>query len=98
LPVALTEFDYIENPITHVDNIPIEWWYQRGGFELKHYNIIKRLQRRLRIRFTIKNNKATVIQNACHNWLWSTKCRDGTTGIVLKLNLKELRENGLIND
>ena len=97
LPAGLTEFYYDDNPITHVDDVPITWWNQRGEFKLKYYNLIKRLQRRIKLR--VKRNKAArVIQNACHNWLWSTKCRDGTTGIVLRLSLRELTQAGLIKD
>ena len=98
LPPALGHFNYCGNPITHVDDLPIEWWNQRGGFRIKSYGLIKRLQRRMRIRLMIKHKKARIIQKACHNWLWKTECRDGTMGIVLKLSLKELTQAGLIKD
>ena len=102
LPAGLTEFYYSRNPITHVDDLPIEWWESRDGFDLAKYNLIKHLQRRIRIRIRIKlrtrNNAARVIQKGLFNWLWSTKCKDGTTGIVLRLSLKELTQAGLIKD
>ncbi|RPJ75653.1 MAG: hypothetical protein EHM20_08590 [Alphaproteobacteria bacterium] len=93
LPSGLLEFYCSPEKITHVDNILIEWWRHRGGFELRKYNIIKRLQRRMRIRFDIKNKKAKIIQNGCHAWLWSTRCKDETLGIVLRLNLRELEKS-----
>ena len=99
LPAGLVYFDYSNNPITHVDNIPIEWWERRGGFRINKYNLIKRLQRRIRSRIRFKRNKAArIIQQACHNWLWKTECRDGTMGIVLRLSLRELTQAGLIKD
>ena len=98
LPRGLKYVWYDRACTRYVDDISLHWWDQRGGFKLETYNIIKRLQRRIRIRFHIKNRKARIIQNACHNWLWKTKCRDGTMGIVLRLSLKKLREDGLIVD
>ena len=98
LPAGLIQFYYYDNPIKHVDNIPITWWNERGGFKLHHYNLLKRLQRRIRIRIRIKHNKARIIQNGCHNWLWKTECRDGTMGIVLRLSLRDLTQAGLIKD
>ena len=99
LPPALMYFQCYHNPITHVDDVPIIWWNWRGGFDIKKYNLIKRLQRRIRIKLRVKRNKAArVIQNGCHNWLWKTECKDGTMGIVLRLSLKELTQAGLIKD
>ena len=100
LPRALEVFYCGGNHITHVDNLSVTWWNERGGFSIKKYNLITRLQRRLRAIIKIRQRRraARIIQNGCHNWLWSTTCKDGTMGIVLRLNLKHLREDGLIKD
>ena len=71
LPNCLQDIWYDKNKITMVDNISIDWFHEgkRNGFSLKFYNTIKRLQRRHRIRFRLKNKAARIIQNGCHNWL-----------------------------
>ena len=98
LPRGLKCIWYERDWTRYVDNISLHWWDQRGGFKLDTYNTIKRLQRRIQLRVQRKIHAARVIQRACHDWLWKTKCRDGTMGIVLRLNLKKLREDGLIVD
>jgi len=75
LPPGLIISNHSGIPLTYIDNIPIEWWEQRGGFDYKKNDLLKRLQRRIRIRIRlrIEHAKARVIQNACHNWLWKTE-------------------------
>jgi hypothetical protein len=51
----------------------------------------------MRIRFK-RNKAARIIQNGCHNWLWKTECKDGAMGIVLRLSLRQLRDDGLVKD
>ena len=77
---------YNNNPIKYVDNIPID----SINFTLKGYQAIKRIQKRMKRRYRIKNEAARTIQRYCHNWLWSPKCKDGSTCINIRLSLKEL--------
>ena len=64
LPRGLTYIDYDDNPITHIDNVPYDWYKERFGyFDLRFYNIIKRLQRRLRVRHIIIKEKSPY-------WAW----------------------------
>ena len=88
LPHGLEDFCCAANPIEFVDNVDISWFDKRGGFKILWYNRIKHLQRRMKIRYKLKrNNAAKIIQNGCHNWLYSPKCRDGTIGIIPRLDL-----------
>ena len=93
LPIALQTFNYDynydhwqKNPIKYVDDIPID----SINFTLKGYQAIKRIQKRMKRRY-IRNKAAIVIQKYCHNWLWSPKCKDGSTCINIRLSLKELK-------
>ena len=88
LPRGLQKFKYLFNPIKFVDDISIEWFEQRGGFNLQWYNTIKRLQRRQRLRFK-RNKSAKIIQKGCHNWLWKPICNDGTHGVHCRIGLKK---------
>ena len=91
LPRYLQVFYCWNNPITYVDNIPIGWFTERGGFILKWYNIIKKLQRRMKKRFLKKNQAARIIQKNCENWLWKPICSDGKFGINVCVSLKDLQ-------
>ena len=89
LPSGLKEFHYKYNPIQYVDNISINWFNERGGFNLKWYNNIKYLQRRIKLRFKKKDISVRIIQKGCHNWLYKPLCNDGTIGIVPRLFMKQ---------
>ena len=89
LPRSLQHFHFDGNPITHIDNLPLSWW--KHGFNLKHYNIIKRLQRRIRRR----HSAAMCIQQGCENWIQKTVTRDGKLGIWVRMGLKDLGYNSL---
>ncbi len=70
LPKYLKYFRYIYRPITHVDNLLINHYLFNNEFNLEIYNLIKKLQRRIRRRHIKKSNAITLIQKHCHNWLW----------------------------
>ena len=89
LPMGLIELDYYDNPIEYINDIPIE----SINFTLKGYQAIKRIQKRMKRRYKRKNEAARTIQRYCHNWLWSPKCKDGSTCINIRLSLKELGIN-----
>lgn len=90
LPRFLEYIYFDRNPLKFVDNLGIEWWNERRGFNLKVYNTIKLLQRRIRIRVQIRHKKARIIQNGCHNWLYLPRCKDGSVGIVPRLEWKRI--------
>ena len=62
--------------------------FSRNFKFIKEYNIIKRLQRRMKIRYKIKNEKARIIQAGCESWLYKPYCNDNTIGIVPRLAMK----------
>ena len=87
LPIGLQYLYYDGNPIEYVDDSP----FNDINFTLKGYQAIRRIQLRMKRRYKIKNNAARVIQNGCHNWLWSPKLKDGSIGIVPRLALQRLQ-------
>ena len=87
---SLQEFYCDNHPIEYVDNIPINW-FPDSEFNLKFYNTIKRVQRRQRIRFRLKNKAAQIIQDGCHNWIWKPILRDGKYGIRPRLDMEALK-------
>ena len=52
LPHGLKEIWYYGNPIKYVD------WFEDSQFNLKFYNSIKHLQKRMKIRFTLRNKSS----------------------------------------
>lgn len=108
LPRTLQYLEIFGNPIYEIANLPISWWLLRlpcqptdgldhsSTFDIRLYRILQKLQRRWRIKVEIRNQKAKVIQNACYNWLFNVKCKDGTVGIVPRLAYQQLVEDGLV--
>ena len=94
LPNSLTCFDCSWAGIKYIDNIPIEQLNFSNDWEfIRQYNILKRIQRRMKLRYKIKNKKARIIQAGCENWLYKPYCNDNTIGIVPRLAMKELELN-----
>ena len=79
LPKYLKTIQYSNERIKFIDSIPIDWF--NGKFTLKNYNIIKRIQRKIKKTLILKNKSARIIQNGCENWLWKPICNDGKIGI-----------------
>ena len=92
LPNGLQKIWFGGNPITMVDDLEISR-FNKGRFELRAYQAIKRLQRRIRYRYNKKTNAAKVIQQGCYNWLYSAKCRDGSMGLMVARDIKELQRD-----
>ncbi len=92
LPDSLEIFIYDSEKIKFIDNLPIEQ-FNNGVFNLRHYKIIKKLQKKIRQKI-LRNNAAKKIQTACHNWLWKPVCNDNTNGINIRISLKAL---GILN-
>ena len=80
LPNSLQEFDCSGNIVTMVDNLELSR-FNKGVFDLGMYQSIKRLQRRIRLRYKRKIASAKVIQQGCCNCLYSAKYRDGSNGL-----------------
>ena len=78
-----------KNELTHVDNIPINW-FPNSRFNLKFYNTIKRIQKRIKFRFKKKSEAVIKIQRGCHDWLWKPILKDGQHGINPRLLIKKL--------
>lgn len=90
LPNNLKLFQYNIDKIKFIDNIPINWF--GGKFILKNYNIIKRIQRKIKNRLILKNKSARIIQNGCENWLWKPICNDGKMSINMLLLLQKVKK------
>ena len=57
VPMHITE----NNNQLYIDNIPVEWFNERGGiYNLRWYRIICHLQKRMKIRFRLKNKAKSV--------------------------------------
>ena len=94
LPSSLTEFQCSWHKIKYIDNISIgqlNFSNDHRNF-IRQYNIIKRLQRRIKRR-TKREKAAKIIQAGCENWLYKPYCNDNTIGIVPRLAMKELGLN-----
>jgi hypothetical protein len=74
-----------------IDNLPFAWF--NGKFEIKKYNLIRRLQRHVRRKFNKKTALALIIQRGCHNWLYKGICKDGTLGINVKIGLDMIEKS-----
>ena len=63
-------------------------WLSQNEFS-KHSMVIKRIKR--------QDHAARTIQNGLHNWLYKAKCKDGTVGIVPRLNWNYLCNEKIVN-
>lgn len=95
LPDSLTQFYYSNNPIKFVDNVPLDWF--NGKFTLRWYQTIKKLQRRMKRRYLMRNKSALIIQRGCHDWIWKPILRDGKNGIRPRLDMNHLIEAEILN-
>ena len=94
LPYNLQYFVFDGNYIKFVDNIPFSWFNYK--FSLSWYNCIKSFQRKFKLNFA-KNTAAILIGKACHNWIYSPRCHDGTIGIVPRLLIKKYNNSHIFN-
>lgn len=70
------------------------WWFPIYNIpftrELNFIFKVRKIQRFVKEWYKKRSNAVRIIQQGCHNWLYSPKCRDGTIGIVPRLSLKNL--------
>ena len=92
LPIGLTSLYIYMYNITHIDSLTIQEYDSiLGDFELKTYNLIKRLQRHIRFKIKWRNRAARIIQKRfLDHWYYPPKCRDGTVGLACQRMLKYL--------
>jgi hypothetical protein len=74
------------NTVKLIDNIEKE----RVKFTLKGYQVVRRIQKRIKRRHANKVKAMTIIQKGCHNWIWKPLCNDGTIGIRPRLDMIDL--------
>lgn len=86
LPNYLIDITFSKESIKYIDNIDIKWF---KTFNLKHYNTIKCIQRKIRKRLIIKNKMANIIQQGCENWIWKPTCKDNTIGINCRITKRQ---------
>lgn len=92
LPIGLITLIYSDLEIKYIDNIELCWFkVEHQANILPIYNIIKRLQRRRKLRFK-RNKAAWIIQNNCYNWLWKAVCMDGKPGINITLGWNKIQK------
>ena len=96
LPNGLIYFNYYGNPIKFIDNLDLKR-FNKGTFDLKLYQTFKRLQRRIRWRSRRKNKAIRIIQRGCYNWLFKPYTKDGKMGILPRLTLRELQDQGFVH-
>ena len=70
---------------------PWDWKGLSGNQFSKHPMVIKRQRERQR------DHAARTIQKGLHNWLYKGKCKDGTIGIMPRLDWKYLCNENLVN-
>ena len=71
------------------NNLALRWASKEGHLEVVKYleNIIReRKLLKIRERLALR-----VIEKGLHNWLWRAECRDGTIGIVPRLDMEKLK-------
>ena len=88
LPLGLEDIHYDSDKVKYIDDVEMS----RIVFTLNGYQAIRRLQRRMKVRYRIKNKYAQVIQNGCHNWIWKPLCKDGTIGIRPRIDMNVVCE------
>jgi hypothetical protein len=86
LPLGLTQFYYHGNNIEFVDNVS----YSKINFTLAGYQVIRRIQKRMKRRYKIKNEASRIIGRATLHWLWSPN------GPSIKKMIKQMQEDGLL--
>ena len=79
---------FLKDEIKFVDNVSVND-INFEKFNIQRYNIIRKLQRRMKIRYRIKTEKIKIIQKCCENWLFKPICDDGTIGISLRIGLRK---------
>ncbi|KAJ3376723.1 hypothetical protein HDU92_009081, partial [Lobulomyces angularis] len=67
-----------------VENFPNSFGY---------YKAVKRIQKRIKMRYFIKDVAIRKIQAGCFNWIWKPICKDGSLGIQVKLGLTDFKEH-----
>lgn len=80
--------------ITKIDNVDksrLNFDYDYTKF-MKQYNIIRKLQRRIKINYKKKNKSARIIQKGCEDWLWKPVCNDGNMGINVRIGFRKCEE------
>jgi len=87
LPISLETLYYDRNPIQFVDNVDIN----RVNFSLRGYQAIRRIQRRMKRRFKLKNDASRIIGRQALHWLHRVD------GIMVKKGWDELVNSGLVN-
>ena len=91
LPASLQQFDCWDNDITHVDDLELHR-FNGGEFDLKMYNAIKRIQKRIRRRVARRHSSTNVIQKGCYNWIWKPVTKDGKLGVDLMRAIRNEKE------
>jgi hypothetical protein len=81
LPLGLTYFNVSYNPIEYVDDVK----YSDIKFTLRGYQAIRRIQKRMKRRYKIKNRASQLIGRVALNWLHSAP-----NGPMFKRNWREL--------
>jgi Leucine-rich repeat (LRR) protein len=87
LPESLCELDYSKNPIQFVDDVE----YNRIEFSLKGYQAIRRIQKRMKRRFKMKNEASRLIGKRVLHLLYKVD------GIMCKKGWENLVNEGIIN-
>jgi hypothetical protein len=94
LPESLQDFCYTGSQVQFVDNVTIERYKKFfSEFEIEDYTKIKKCQRVVIKWYYRRKRKAKLVSNAVHNWVWKPLCRDGSYGVRLRLDTKELGLN-----
>jgi Leucine-rich repeat (LRR) protein len=91
LPIGLKYFLFYN--ITHIDLLNEEEYNNiLGRFNIKKYNLIRRLQRYIRFKIKWKReNAARIIQLRYLNyWYYPPKCKDGTIGLACQRMLRHV--------
>ncbi|KAJ3382203.1 hypothetical protein HDU92_004887, partial [Lobulomyces angularis] len=83
LPFGLTTFSYVRYFVREIDNISMN----EINFSLLGYQSLKRVQKRLKMRYSAIRRAAKVIHAGCFNWIWKPICNDGSIGIRPRLDL-----------
>jgi hypothetical protein len=81
LPESLCELDYSKNPIQFVDDVE----YNRIEFSLKGYQTIRRIQKRMKRCFKMKNEASRLIGKHVLHWLYKVDgimCKKGWENLV----------------
>lgn len=100
LPPRLRDFTSLETPIESLPALPItlkvfsiddDELKSLNGQPLAHYTRREGTFNMQEYREVHENDMATIIQRGCHRWLYESTCRDGTVGILFRLEVRRLR-------